>query len=178
MEGEVVLIVHESGVPCQVDPVRFTPVQARQASRVTGSPSSSFSFTQFVPEVGFPVGSYKSSTFGAGSLRAVAASAAPLMHPMTEVINNCLGGGVREGSVPCGGTGSKILARRAGVPGGIRVERALSTGRLVQGRRVDHETAANGGVRFGVYTGPMATQTVFGSSASAVFTAPVGAVGR
>ncbi|WP_203733266.1 hypothetical protein, partial [Streptomyces sp. SID12501] len=97
------------GVPCQVDPVRFTPVQARQASRVTGSPSSSFTFTQFVPEVGFPVGSYSSSTFGAGSKSVVAASAAPLMHPLPEVINNCVDGGVREGSFPCGGTGSYLV---------------------------------------------------------------------
>lgn len=162
--------MHESRVSCQVDPVRFTPVQAWRASRVTGSPSGSFSFTQFVPEVGFPVGSYKSSAFGA--------SAAPLVHPLSEVVNNSVDNDVREGGVPCGGTGFKIVARRAGVPGGIGAERALSTGRLLQGRRMDHETAANGGVRFGVYTGPMATQTALGSSASAVSTAPVGAVGR
>ena len=110
-------------------------------------------------------------------MSAVEASAAPLMHPLSEVIDNSVDGGV-----PCGGTGSKILAHRAGAPGAIGAQRALSTGRPVQGRRVNEETrvlpAPNGGVRFGVYTGPVATQATLGCSALAVSTAPVGAVGR
>ncbi|MFD3759696.1 hypothetical protein [Streptomyces sp. NPDC058622] len=145
---------------------------------MTGSQSGSCTFTEFVPEVGFPVRSYRSGPFGVGSPVTVTVSAAPLMYPLAEVVNNFVDGGIREGGVPCGGTDSKIFARRAGVPGGIGAEGAMSTGRLLQGRRVDHETAVNGGVRFGVYTGPMATQTAFDSSASAVFTALVGAVGR
>lgn len=111
----------------------------------------------------------------------VAASAAPLMHPLSEVVDNSVDGGVLEGVVPCGGTAFKIVARRAGARGVIGAERNLSTGRSVQGRQVDKETRvlpAEGGVRFGVYTSPMATQTMLGCSALAVSAAPVGAVGR
>lgn len=169
--------MHESGVPCQLDLVRFTPVQARRSSRVTGSAYGSCLFSRFVPEVGFPVGSCKSNSFGAVSPGSVAAATVQLVHPLAEGVHNCVGGDVREGGFPCGGTGSKISVRRAGAQGVIRAERALSTGRLLQGRRVDHETAETGGVRFGV-SGPTATQTVFDSSASVVFTALVGAVGR
>ncbi|MGW6857821.1 hypothetical protein [Streptomyces xanthophaeus] len=145
---------------------------------MTGSQSDSFTFTQFVPEEGFPVGSDKTSAFGVGSLRAVAVSTVPFLNPIAEVIDNSVDGGAREDSVPCGGTGSKIVARRAGAPAGIGAERPLSTGRPVQGRRMDQESAPNGGVRFGVYTCPMATQTTFGSSGSSVFNAPFGAVGQ
>lgn len=112
-------------------------------------------------------------------MSAVAASAAPLVHPLSEVIGDPVDGGVREGVVPCDGTGSKIVARRAGAPRAIRAHRALSTGRPVQGRQVDHETAVlaapDGGVRFGVYTGPMTMQM---ASALVVPAAPVWAVGR
>ncbi len=107
----------------------------------------------------------------------VAAAAASFMQPLAEVVDGSVEGGVLEDVVPWGGTGFKILARRAGAPGVIRAGQALSTGRPVQGRLMDQETASGGGVRFGVYTGPMATKT-FGSSASAVSTALVGAVGR
>lgn len=152
-----------------------------RASRVTGSASGSFGFTRFVPEVEFPVGSYKSSAFETWSMSVVAASAAPLVHPLSEVVDNSVDGGAWEGAVPCGGTALKIVARRAGARGVIGAERNLSTGSSVQGRRVDEETRvlpAEGGVRFGVYTSPMATQTTLGCSALAVSTAPVGAVGR
>ncbi|SES31749.1 hypothetical protein SAMN04487983_104250 [Streptomyces sp. yr375] len=114
-------------------------------------------------------------------MSAVAVSAAPLMHPLSEVIDNSVDDNVLKGVVPCGGTGSKIVARRAGARGVIGAEQNLSTGRSVQGRQVDKETQvlpAEGGVRFGVYTGPMATQATLGCSALAVSTAPVGAVGR
>lgn len=100
-------------------------------------------------------------------------SAAWLVHPLSEFISNSVAGGVREGAVPCGGTGSKISARCAGGRGVIRAERALSTGRVLQGRWMDHEACvlpAEGGVRFGVYTGLMTTQ--------AIFTSPAGTVGR
>ncbi|GGV89909.1 hypothetical protein GCM10010228_77130 [Streptomyces massasporeus] len=111
----------------------------------------------------------------------IAASAVRLMHPLSEVVDNSVDGGVREVGVPCGGTGSKIVARGAGARGVIGAERNLSTGCSVQGRRVDQETRvllAEGGVRFGVYTGPMAAQAMLGCSALAVSIAPVGAVGR
>ncbi|MFD5341524.1 hypothetical protein [Streptomyces hawaiiensis] len=112
----------------------------------------------------------------------VAATAAPLVHPLSEVIDNSVDGNVLEGVVPPHGTAFKIVARRAGAPGVIEAERNLSTGCSVQGRWVDEETrvltAPNEGVRFGVYTGPMATQATLGCSALAVPTAPGGAVGR
>jgi hypothetical protein len=100
------------------------------------------------------------------------------MHPLSEIVDNSVDGDVLEGVVPCGGTAFKIVARRAGAPGVIGAERNLSTGCSVQGRRVDQETGvllAEGGVRFGVYTGPMATQAMLGCSAVAAL---VGAVGR
>lgn len=175
MEGRSFLIVHESGVPCQLGSVHFAPVRARRASRVTGSLSGSFTFTQFVQEEGFPVRSYKSTRFEAGSLGAVGTLAPRLVRPLADVVDNSVDGGVRGGGVPCGGTGFKIVARRAGALGGIGAQRPLSTGRPVQGRRMDQETAPNGGVRFGVYTGPMTTQM---ATAFTVLTAPVGTVGR
>jgi hypothetical protein len=111
----------------------------------------------------------------------VPVSDALLVQPLSEVIDNSVDGDLLDGVVSCGGTGSKIVARGAGARGVIGAERPLSTGRSVQGRRVDEETRvlpAEGGVRFGVYTGPMATQATLGCSALAVSTAPVGAVGR
>ncbi len=146
---------------------------------MTGSAYGSSAFFRFIPEEGFPVGSYKSPAFGAGSPGTVAASAARLMHPLSEVIDNSVDD-VLEGVVPCGGTAFKIVARPAGARVVIRAERPLSTGRSVQGRQMDHEARvlpAEGGVRFGVYTGPM-TQVTLGCSALAVSAAPVGAVGR
>lgn len=102
-----------------------------------------------------------------------AAAAAPLIYPPSDAG----GDGVSEGVAPCGGTGFKIVAHRTGAPGAIGAEQALSTDCPVQGRQVDEEAqvlpAPNGGVRFGVYTGPVAAQ-----AALAVPTAPVGAVGR
>ena len=179
---QVVLIVPEVVSLCQLDPVRFTPVQARRSSRVTGSAYRSPSFFRSVPEVGFPVGSYKHGAFEAVSSAPAATSAARLVHPLPDFINNSVDGGVREGAVPCDGTGSKISARRAGAPGGIGVRRPLSTGVPLQGRLVDDESrvlpAPIGGVRFGVYTGPMNTQTMLEGPALAVSAALVGAVGR
>lgn len=111
----------------------------------------------------------------------VAAPAVSLVHSVSEVVDNSVDGGVREDRVPCDGMGFKIVARRAGALGVIRAQRSLSTGRAVQGRRVDEETCilpAEGGVRFGVYTSPMATQAMSGCWALAVSTAPAGAVGQ
>uniref|UniRef100_UPI002F915282 hypothetical protein n=1 Tax=Streptomyces sp. NBC_01001 TaxID=2903713 RepID=UPI002F915282 len=103
------------------------------------------------------------------------------MHPLAEVVNNFVDGG-GDGGFPRGGTHSKIFARRAGGPGAIGTQRTLSTGRPVQGRRVEDETkvltAPDGGVRFGVYTCPMTTQMRLDKPPFAVSTAAVGAVGR
>lgn len=90
-----------------------------------------------------------------GAVSAVAAPAA-LAYLLSEVVDNSVDGGV-----PREGMSSKISAHHAGAPGVIRTQRALSTDRLVQGRRVDDESrvpAAQEGVRFGVYTSPMTTQ--------------------
>ncbi|WP_246094882.1 hypothetical protein [Streptomyces roseicoloratus] len=103
-------------------------------------------------------------------------STAALVHPVQDFIDNSVGG-VLEGAVPCGGTVSAIVARRAGGLGSIGARRTLSTGRLVQARQVDEESRvlpAQEGVRFGVYTGPMTKMT----SVLAVFAAAVSAVGR
>jgi hypothetical protein len=105
------------------------------------------------------------------------ATAAALMHPVRDVLDNSVNG-VLEEAVPCGRTGSKIVARPAGAMGVIGARRPLSTGRPVQGRQVDDATrvpiAPTGGVRFGVYTGPMRKMT----SVLAVSAAVVGMVGR
>lgn len=119
---------------------------------MTGSAYGSSFFFRFLPEEGFPVGSYKSSGFGAVSKGSVAASAAPLVHPLAEIIDNRVDDAVHTDGFPCGGTVSKISARRAGGPGGIAPSRPLSTGVPLQGRRVDEETR--------------------------VLAAPIGAVGR
>ncbi|MGW7111728.1 hypothetical protein [Streptomyces xanthophaeus] len=62
----------------------------------------------------------------------VAASAAPLMHPLSEAVGNSVDGDVREEVVPCGGTGSTIVARRAGGVRSLAASRALFTGCLRQ----------------------------------------------
>lgn len=103
----------------------------------------------------------------------VAATAAPLVHPLLEFFDNSVNEGPQQGVIPSGGMGFKVVAHRAGVPGGIGAVWPLSTGRPVQGRRMDEKArvlSAEGGVRFGVYTSPMATQ--------AVSTTPAGTVVR
>lgn len=130
---------------------------------MTGSTYGSSVFFRFVPEVGFPVGSYKSSGFGVVSKGSIAASAAPLVHPLTEIINNRVDDSAREGVVPPDGTRTKIPARLAGAPTAIGAERPLFPGVPVQGRRMDDETrvlpAEDWGSRFGVYRRPMTAQT-------------------
>lgn len=177
MESRSFLIVPEVVSPCQLAPVRFTPVQARRSSRVTGSAYDSSLFFLFVQEEGLPVGSYKRGAFGAVSSDPVAAPADRLVHALADVVRSSVDGSVLGSGFPCGGTRSEIVARRAGAPGAIGARRPLSTGLPVQGRRMDQGSSvlpAEGGVRFGVYTGPMTQMP----SASAVSAALVGAVGR
>lgn len=176
-EGWCPAIVHENGVSCQLDHVRFGLVRAIPASRVTGSASSSRRYFRFVPEVGFPVRSYKRGAFEAVSSAPAATSAVRLVHPLADVVRNSVDGTVLGSGFPCDGTRSEVVARRAGATGASGVRRPLSTGRLVQARQVDDETsvsAAQGGVRFGVYTGPMQTQKIAARTSSAL----AGAVGR
>ncbi|MFH8342989.1 hypothetical protein [Streptomyces sp. AM6-12] len=156
---------------------RFEKVCGFRSTRATELLSVLFLFAAFEQEEGLPVGSYKSSAFETGSMGAVEASAVRLVHPLPELIDNSVDGGARRVGFPCGGTVSKIVARRAGARGVIRAERALSTGRLVQARRMDHEARvlpAAGGVRFGVYTCPMTKMT----SVLAASAPRVSAVGR
>ncbi|MFH9016111.1 hypothetical protein ACH4C6_32620 [Streptomyces sp. NPDC017943] len=158
--------------------VRFGEVCGFRSSRVTESLSNFFLFATFEQEAGFPVGSYKSSAFEPVSMGVVGAPATQLFHPCPEFIGTAVDGGACEGAVPCGGTDSKIVARRAGVAGSIGARRTLSTGLPVQGRRMDEETGVLPvpvGVRFGVYTGPMTTLM---ASALVASIAPLGAVGR
>lgn len=173
----VVLILPEVVSSCQLGPVRFTPVQARQSSRVTGSAYRSPSFFRSVPEVEFPVGSYERGAFGAALRDTVAVSAARLVHPLAEVVNNSVDGDVRESGFPCGGTRSEVVARRAGGLGAIGARWPLSTGLPMQGHRVDDESSvfpAQGGVRFGVYTGPMQMQKIAARTGSGAFAGVVG----
>ncbi|GGZ96770.1 hypothetical protein GCM10010371_65860 [Streptomyces subrutilus] len=122
--------MHESGVRCQVTPVRFIPVQVQQVSRVTGSQPVSYPSHQFVPTVRSPVGSYKSNPFRVGSHRLVASSAVPVMHPLAKIVYNRVDRSVREGGFPCGGTGFKIFSRPTGAPALPAAPRPLSTGIL------------------------------------------------
>ncbi|MGA5430675.1 hypothetical protein ACPCVL_28250 [Streptomyces koyangensis] len=80
--------------PCQLDLVRFTPVQARRSSRVTGSAYLSPFFFRFMQETGFPVGSYKGEAFAAFASAPAAASAFRLVHPLTNVVRNSVDGSV------------------------------------------------------------------------------------
>lgn len=116
--------------PCQLDLVRFTPVQARRSSRVTGSTYGSSLLFRFVQEEGLPVGSYKREAFGAVSPGPVAAPAARLVHPLADVVHNSVDGIVLAGGFPCGGTRSEVPARQAGGSRGLAAARTLSTGDL------------------------------------------------
>lgn len=109
--------------------------------------------------------------------RRTAASSVRRVHPLADIVRDSVDGCVRDGVVPCGGTRSEVVAHRAGATRAIEARRPLSTGLPVQGRRVDQESsvsAAQGGVRFGVYTGPMQTQKITAHAGSAL----AGAVGR
>lgn len=65
------------------------------------------------------------------AMRTVATSAVPVVHPLSKVVvDNTIDGGVREGRVPCDGTGTKIVARLAGAPRVVGTKRPLSTGGL------------------------------------------------
>ncbi|KIF05670.1 hypothetical protein PL81_12020 [Streptomyces sp. RSD-27] len=54
------------------------------------------------------------------------------MHLLADDVHNCVGGSVREGGFPCGGTGFQISARRAGANRVPAASRTLSTGCLRQ----------------------------------------------
>ncbi|MFB8247334.1 hypothetical protein ACFC5X_20110 [Streptomyces sp. NPDC055952] len=164
--------------PEKSNAVRFGEVYAFWSFRVTKPLSDLHLFATFEQEAGFPVGSYKSSAFEPGPMGVIAAPTALLVHRCPEFIADYVDGGVCEGAVPCGGTRSKVSARRAGARGVIRAELPVSTGRAVQARLMDHEAhvlPAEGGVRFGAYTGLMTTRM---ASALVAPTAPLGAVGR
>lgn len=84
-------------------------------------------------------------------------------------------------TVPSDGTNTKINNRRAGAPTVFMAGRPLSTGRLVQARRMYEETRVLpvlGGIRFGVRTCPATAHVMLGCSALAVPDALVGAVDR
>lgn len=85
--------------PCQLDLVRFAPVQARRLFRVTGSAYGSSPLFRFVQEEALPVGSYKSEAFEAVSSAPAAASAVRL---------------VLKDGFPCAGARFEIVGRRAG----------------------------------------------------------------
>ncbi|MFJ2819057.1 hypothetical protein [Streptomyces sp. NPDC087294] len=103
-----------------------------------------------------------------------AAFVAALNYSFDHIVGKSVGG-AHEGAVPSGGTQSKIVARGAGAMGVIGARLPLSIGRPVQGRQVDDETrvpaAPNGGVRFGVYTGPMTKMASILTGSAAVVTA-------
>jgi hypothetical protein len=161
MKVGVFAIVPDLVSPEKSNAVRFHAIRTVRAFHVTEQTSTIYPFAAFGQEESLPVGIHKS----ARSVRSV------------SPVRNSLADGVLEGGVPCDGTRSQVLARRAGAWGVIRAERALSTGRSVQGRRMDHKARvlpARGVVRFGVYTCPMTKMT----SVLAVSAARVSAVGR
>lgn len=210
MRVGVSAIVQHAGTSCQLDLVRFTPVRAARSSCTPKKTVALWGIYSLWPHKSLAMGVTDTTNAAGGSNGAarvgesgayganprpghgaamplylssscpVSASAAPLVHPLSEFVDNSVDEGPQQGVIPSGGTGIKIVAHRAGVPRVIRAERALSTGRPVQGRRMDEKArvlSAEGGVRFGVYTGPM-TQAMLRCSAFAVSAAPVGAVGR
>lgn len=157
MEVGVHAIVHDLASPCQLDLARSTPVRSPRMSGLMG-------FAQrFIPVHGFDHEDCPSNL----RLRAACGT---VLRGLTAAVPFWR-------SVPPGGTDFKIFARPAGALGGIRVGLPLSTGRSLQARRMDHETAPTACVRFGGYTCPMTTQmrhtTRFAGSA-----APVGTVAR
>ncbi len=158
MEVGVLAIVPDLVSPEKSSAVRFGAIHAVRAFYVMEQAPAIYPFAPFGQKEGLSVGSHNP----ARSARSVSLR-----------VRDDFVGGVLEGAVSCGGTRSEVVARRAGAQGAIRAERTLSTGRLVQGRRMDHEARvlpAEGGARFGVYTGLMTTQMIS--------TAPAGAVGR
>jgi hypothetical protein len=162
MRVGVFAIVPDLVSPEKSSPARFSMVRTFGAFHVTEQTSPTYQFAPFEQEVTLPVGSHNPT----GSVP----SASARLH------NNSVNV-VLEGAAPCGGTSSKIVARRAGVPRSIRARRTLSTGLPVQARQVDDESRvlpAQGGVRCGVYTSPIKKMT----SLLAVPAALVTAVGR
>ncbi len=166
-------IVHELRSSCQVD---HGQVSTPSGVIAAGCGVPSMRIVTYITPLDCRTGTSWSAARLASGMSAEAASVAGLDHHVVDVIDNSVDA-ARLGAFPSGGTGSKIVARRAGATGGIGARRALSTGRLGQGRRVDdfsRVSAAEGGVRFGVYTGPMTTQTISFLAASTALVGPVG----
>ncbi|GGY78959.1 hypothetical protein GCM10010363_69870 [Streptomyces omiyaensis] len=101
--------------------------------------------------------------------RALASPARPTyVHVRNDSVND-----VCDEAVPCGGTRSEVVARRAGARGAIGVRRSLSTGRPVQAAEVIISRTAvprprfapRGGVRFGWYTTAMTACTALSAPA-------------
>lgn len=97
--------------------------------------------------------------------------------PLTSVLLTITGPVISP--VPPDGTRFKISIHPSGASVPFAGSPSLSTGGPLQGRRMDVEkqvsNAPDGGVRFGVCTGPMTTQAAV---AFMVLIAPAGAVGR
>lgn len=189
MKAGVFAIVPDLVSPEKLAADRFEAFCAFCSFRVTRSSPEFCRFAVLLQEDPLPVGPYKPSFLDGrvqaayrsneghpcpfvrvdagshlavlnGPVSAAAALAATLVLPRSEFIDNSIDEVVLEVGVPCGGTAFKILARPAGALRGIGAGLPLSTGRALQAQQMDHETAPHGGVRFGAYTGPMATQTI------------------
>ncbi|MFE6270450.1 hypothetical protein ACFVQ9_16910 [Streptomyces goshikiensis] len=109
MKVGVFVIVPDLVSPEKSSPARFGMVRTFGDFHVTEQASPIRHFAAFGQEVALPVGSHD-------------------LILSTKSVRPLVSGGVREGVVPCGGTGSKILARLAGAIEVLATARPLSTG--------------------------------------------------
>lgn len=146
MEAGVFAIVPDLVSPEKSSAARFGTIYAVRAVRVTEQAPAILPFMPFGQEESLPVRSHNL----AGSARSVSVR-----------VHNYFVSGVLEGVVPCGGTRSEVVVRRAGARGVIRAERTLSTGRPVQAAEMIASCSAVPGPRFapeeGVRLGRYAT---------------------
>ncbi|MFC7795719.1 hypothetical protein [Streptomyces cinereoruber] len=148
--------------PEKSSPARFDTVSNFGAFHVTEQASRISQFATFEQEVALPVGSHD-LIVSPGSVQPLLSSA-------------------RRRSLPVQQGGFKVLVRRTGAPDRMLGSRPLSTGPSVEAAGMITSRAAapfvhaarSGGVRFGVYIGPMTKMT----SVLAVSAAAVSAVGR
>lgn len=124
MKVGVPAIVHEIGVPCQLDRVRFGLIRASDASRVTGSAAPVCPFHGINHE-----DSWGWSVTPAPVRRTYSERGTPVLLavPAAAVLWGC---------VPWGGTGSEVSARQAGGTGVLAAPRTLSTGGLRKAARM------------------------------------------
>ncbi|WP_226652022.1 hypothetical protein, partial [Streptomyces hydrogenans] len=96
---------------------RFGAIRAVHAFRVTEQTYAILLFAPFEQEASLPIGTHNPT----GSARSVSIR-----------VRNDFVSGALKGAIPCVGTQSEVVVRRAGARRAIRAEWTLSTGRPVQ----------------------------------------------